>query len=216
MKVVQEINTDGLTITINGDKLSSNVIFTDKEATVPTNQVSNLVFRQLQNSNKIMVCTGIEVGGKWYGDRPDNGEYINPFTGETLYEGEKPLEKVQFLYKEGWNGNTIEIVRWTSGTPSLEIKQIGGVHNEDYVLVNPNEVVDTTINGDPAKTYIYHLGSTSVRFQDTEELDFKLDNFEHHRLFPRIATNNSLGVFGVEAIDDNDLHMVIDSLPSPA
>lgn len=61
-------------------KFEPKVIFTDREATVPLylNGIE-LLFRQLANSNRAMVMTGIKYNGTWWGDAPDDEPFVDPF-----------------------------------------------------------------------------------------------------------------------------------------
>ena len=61
-------------------KYEAELLFTDRtvQANIPINDMSFL-FRQLKNANRVMVCTGIFMGGKWYGDAPDNGPFTDVF-----------------------------------------------------------------------------------------------------------------------------------------
>lgn len=59
--------------------------FTAREAVV--NLLINdtqLLFRELEGSNRPMLLTGIKYEGVWYGDAPDGKQAINPFTNEVV------------------------------------------------------------------------------------------------------------------------------------
>lgn len=63
----------------------SQVAFTEREATVDLliNGIQ-LLFRELANGNRDMVCTGVKYNDAWYGDAPDNEHAQNPFTGKAI------------------------------------------------------------------------------------------------------------------------------------
>lgn len=80
----------GKSITLSGAgkyEAISQVAFTEREATVdlPINGMK-LIFRELANSNRDMVCTGIKYQGAWYGDAPDTETAQNPFTGAAVLQ----------------------------------------------------------------------------------------------------------------------------------
>lgn len=94
---------------------TNTVQFTEQLKEVEISQISHLVFSEINqdknSSNKIVVCTGWKIGDKYYGDRPDDGKYINPFTGEELTKGEPILEpdnsKVSLVQDEISNGTVL-------------------------------------------------------------------------------------------------------------
>lgn len=69
----------------------SQVFFTDREATLDM-QINGmqLLFRELANGNRPMLCTGVYYQGTWYGDAPDAEPAKNPFTGEAVLQP-KPM-----------------------------------------------------------------------------------------------------------------------------
>lgn len=69
----------------------SQVFFTDREATVDLQlNGMQLIFRELANGNRPMLCTGVLYQGTWYGDAPDADPATNPFTGSPVLEP-KPM-----------------------------------------------------------------------------------------------------------------------------
>lgn len=54
-----------------------------------------LMFREVINSDKPMLVTGVFIRGKWYGDSPDDSLAINPFTGETMVVDNSSDQPVQ-------------------------------------------------------------------------------------------------------------------------
>lgn len=65
-------------------KAVSQVVFRKGGATVDLllNDMQ-LIFRELANSNRSMICTGVKYQGQWYGDAPDDTEFNDPFKGGT-------------------------------------------------------------------------------------------------------------------------------------
>lgn len=78
----------------------SQIAFTEREATVDllVNGIQ-LLFREVANSNRPMVVTGVLYEGKWYGDSPDNLPADNPFTGQPVTELQ-PLTNKSFATKD--------------------------------------------------------------------------------------------------------------------
>lgn len=78
----------GASIALSGEgkyEAISQVAFTEREATVDLliNGIQ-LLFRELANGNRDMVCTGVRHNDVWYGDAPDNEHAQNPFTGKAI------------------------------------------------------------------------------------------------------------------------------------
>lgn len=72
----------------------SQVFFTEREATVDLMiNGMQLLFREVANSNRTMVVTGVNYNNVWYGDAPDNEQATNPFTGQPISAPE-PLSNV--------------------------------------------------------------------------------------------------------------------------
>lgn len=92
--VIIENDLDNRTVVVNGDKkVRSTFMMTSEELTVPTSQLSQLIFRKADNSNALMFCTGYEKDGEWYGDRPSDGVWTNPFDGKD-YERNDGVDSV--------------------------------------------------------------------------------------------------------------------------
>lgn len=209
VKFIEHNEVDATTTEISGEnKVTAKLLFTEKEATVPISSIEQLLFRQLDNANQIMACTGILVGDTWYGDRPDDGAYTDPFNNRVLIRGEStgtsPVGGVtRFLYNEGWQGNTIVLERWDSDPVDLFVRTVGGISVNQQL--QPSRVENTTLNGQPAKNYVFELGGTSVRFQNEEHIDLTINGKSIYTdKLPRIAFENSLGTFGVEGVGADD------------
>lgn len=63
----------------------SQVAFTEREAVVDLmiNGIQ-LLFREIANSNRTMVATGVRYNNVWYGDSPDDTPATNPFSGQPV------------------------------------------------------------------------------------------------------------------------------------
>lgn len=134
MKIAQDINVDGITIVITEGKdgtqpkMNSVLQFTDRELQIPPAQIQQLLFRELLNSNRVMVCTGFQYGNEWYGDRPDNGAYKNVFTGTTEYIGEKPKPQAKVIVQEGWQGIQLSLI----GVPNEEVEKFTKLYDINW------------------------------------------------------------------------------------
>ena len=85
--LIVEADLDNQTVNVSDDhKVGSMFLLTPQEVTIPANQIQNLIFRKSQNSNFPMFCTGYQVGNDWYGDRPDDGIWLNPFENNQKYQ----------------------------------------------------------------------------------------------------------------------------------
>lgn len=86
----------------------SQVFFTEREATVDLMiNGMQLLFREVANSNRVMVVTGVNFNNKWYGDAPDNEQATNPFTGQPI-SAPVPLDNL-FLRKTDLDNKTVVI-----------------------------------------------------------------------------------------------------------
>lgn len=87
MREVKVVTPDDLGLGLELDSyggVTSKLLFYSQAAVADLGDTGvQLVFRHMVNSDKPMVITGISIGGKWYGDSPDDTPAINPFTGET-------------------------------------------------------------------------------------------------------------------------------------
>ena len=98
--VIVEADLDNQTVNVSDDhKVGSMFLLTSQEVTIPANQIQNLIFRKSKNSNYPMFCTGYQVGDDWYGDRPDDGVWLNPFENNQKYQrtGETDVRYVENL-----------------------------------------------------------------------------------------------------------------------
>lgn len=169
IKVVQEIDIDERTLTVsesNPKKLQSVFLLTDKEATVPLNQIQQLIFRQTENCNYPMVCTGLQVGGKWYGDRPDNGEYINPFTNQVVQVGQPEVPKKSIRFVETYQGIQVHLINWdASKLPDITFTQYAGISTDEYANWDqPDPEVDN---------WVFQSSNTLMAFANSIEVRYR-------------------------------------------
>lgn len=83
LEIVFKSDLDNKTmIAHEGDKVESKFLLAQEHQVVNPSTITNLIFRKGVNSNFPMFCTGYETDGEWYGDRPGDGIWINPFDGK--------------------------------------------------------------------------------------------------------------------------------------
>lgn len=202
MKIAQDINVDNVTITISTDstgtpKLNSNVLFTDKELTVPPSQIQLLLFRQLANSNNVMVCTGFQYGNEWYGDRPDNGAYRNPFTNTVEYVGEKPVLKPKVVVQETWQGIQLSFI----GVPQNVANIYKTLNNVSWNIQSNDESLIGLENSseiDSAVDIHFQSTKTIVSYVDEFNLTFTTSNSGNVSItLPKVKDTSGLGTFEV-------------------
>ena len=71
---------DGIEWNEQTQKYEAKLLFTDRAITASIqNSGMTLLYRQLKNANRAMVCTGIKLYGNWYGDSPEGEPSRNPF-----------------------------------------------------------------------------------------------------------------------------------------
>lgn len=210
LKVVQDLNVDGLTININPDgigKLNADVVFTDRE--VHVQGVNHLVFREIDNHNKngraMMVCTGFEYQGKWYGDRPDEGQVIDVLNNQqeiyidnqgNIAEAPEPVvPKYFFRVVERYNG---VLVQWQSaGEAADKIYNVNlnnqlGLHDlTDTVIqtINIGDTVFEEVSAEDTNTLIAYANNFLVEFDM---------NGKHYRMnLPVVANDGTLRTYEV-------------------
>lgn len=105
-----------------------------------------------------MVATGFEYGGKWYGDRPDDGTFENVFTGQTMqvngdtvvpFEKPKPHGRLELVLDT--EHPTLKLVDVSSGYLTLSATLQWSGNNVKLT----NGTKSKTENG--GYTYIYEL-----------------------------------------------------------
>lgn len=183
MKVAQDIDVDNKTTEVKDNKIVSKLILTDREAIVPVSAISHLIFRETDNCDYPMLCTGILVNGVWYGDRPDDGQFTNPFTGQVVTVGNS-APRVALRVEETYSGVQIVFENWGKD-PKLTRFYIQGVLAEAPRLVS-------STNG----TYVYRISSTRMAFSNQIYCMFHFNNQTNEYYesnMPRVKFENSLG-----------------------
>lgn len=203
IKVLQTTDVDNKTILFKeegGDmSLSSKLLLSDQELTVGSNNISTFVFRKTINCNYLMLCTGFLVGNTWYGDRPDDGNFTDPFTGKVMQRsnGEVseyvPEVKSQFVIQETWQGLKLYLVNM----PNVFANKTPVFTNFTY---NGNRVEDTN-NWIKESDNVYRFDSsnTYVNYQNVAKVTFTLDGTNYSADIPKTADNNGLGIFTLQA-----------------
>ena len=114
--VIVEADLDNQTVNVSDDhKVGSMFLLTSQEVTIPTRQIENLIFRKAKNSNFPMFCTGYQVGNDWYGDRPDDGIWLNPFENNQKYQR---TGEVDTRYVENLTITSVELQTNMSDIPN--------------------------------------------------------------------------------------------------
>lgn len=184
MIVIQYVDVDNNTTEIKDKLLKSNFILTDREATVPINSIQQLIFRETENCNYPMVCTGILVDNVWYGDRPDEGKFTNPFTGQVITVGNPTPE---LILQEDWSGLKLILNNWNS---DLRVQQFG---NGNVGGLQPANLIQESDNN-----YVYKLSSVAVNYQDETELHIRFsDNIHRMAYVNRTNFENGLSAFAL-------------------
>ena len=143
----------------------SQVFFTDREATVDL-QLNGiqLIFRELANGNRPMLCTGVLYQGTWYGDAPDDAPATNPFTGEAVLQP-KPMVNTQRKFIE----ITSDMLDMTEDYPFSKQEIPFGTTYGTAPMVIPyvqhgHEVINNVI------TNVYDVTKTGFKFRTNTKL----------------------------------------------
>lgn len=212
--VIVEADLDKQTVNISGEnKVGSMFLLTPQEVTIPANQIQNLIFRKSKNSNYPMFCTGFQYNQEWYGDRPDDGVWINPFenmqkyqrTGETdvRYTPEPSEDKPnRLILKETYSG--VQVI--------VESK------NDD--LGSLPQLTDVTYNGnnlgnlDSWKalndgSFYQQSSATVFSYQSSATLEFTYNEHRYRVTLPKVADEGGAGTFAVEFGKNNQFSTAI-------
>ena len=221
--VILEDDLDKQTVNISDEhKVGSMFLLTPQEVTIPGNQISNLqnlIFRKSKNSNYPMFCTGFQHNKEWYGDRPDDGVWINPFenmqkyqrTGETdvPYTPTQEDKPHRFIVKETYSG--VQVI-------------LESIY--DYIGVIPT-LTDVTYNGNnlgevsaweasPDHTiFTVQTGTTVLSYQNSAVLEFTYYYGRYRVILPKVADEGGAGTFAVELARHYRLHTLITMGDSP-
>lgn len=153
----------------------ANVVFGEAEVQVQANIIQSFLFRRLENGNRLMVCTGFQYNDQWYGDRPDNGGYLNPFSGEIELIGGKAIaNKAAIMWGLDNNGRRfLELV----GAP-MDFPRVVNIDGVDGATgsyrMNPIAVNEVELNGQPALRLSYTLPYNVTMSNPTSTIDMRL------------------------------------------
>ena len=212
--MIAEADLDKQTVTISDEnKVGSMFLLTPQEVTISAKQIQNLIFRKSKNSNYPMFCTGYQYNQEWYGDRPDDGVWINPFenmqkyqrTGETdvRYTSDPSEDKPnRLILKETYSG--VEII--------VESK------NDD--LGSLPQLTDVTYNGKNCGNLdsweVLNDGSfyqkfypTMLSFEFSAFLEFTYNEHRYRVTLPKIAEDGVTGTFAIEFDKDKQFSHAI-------
>lgn len=184
--VITEKDLDEKTVNIVEQKVvakqtedTNTVQFTKQLKEVDASTISHFVVSEINQdknpSNKIVALTGWKIFGQWYGDSPDNSNYIDPFTGEVIIKGEytpPAPESSRSIIRvtEQYEGHVIEFLNITNDLDYTIFESVGNFFADDGLAP---EVTD---NGD-SKSYkfisrqasIARTNAFKLRFRDTEK-----------------------------------------------
>lgn len=197
MKIAQDIDVDGKTVVVEGQKLQSNLVFSDRELIVPGEAIQQLIFRQPINSNAIMMCTGFQHNNEWYGDRPDDGVFQDPFSGKTLKRDNgvvseyTPPVRAQFIIEETWSGLVLRLKNTGFTTETVPV-----FTNFNY---NGSGIGDITWEKENDTTLVSNLSFTAVSYTDPVSVSLTIDGIAHNLSMPKVADNGGPATFMIEA-----------------
>lgn len=227
--VIVEADLDKQTVNISDEnKVGSMFLLTSQAVTIPTNQIKDLIFRKSQNSNYPMFCTGYKIGDDWYGDRPGDGVWINPFennqkyqrTGETNVHytpttpppEESEGKRTRLIVKETNNGVQLIVESNADdvGTlPYLEDITYNGT-NLDFPSGANWELLSNT--SDCATYYIQ--SSTKVLSNESSVVLKFSHNGQRYRVgLSKVADENGLGTYAIDLGVNAQLYIEFDLKP---
>ena len=218
--VIVEADLDNQTVNVSDDhKVGSMFLLTSQAITIQPTSLRNLIFRKSKNSNYPMFCTGYQVGDDWYGDRPDDGIWINPFennqkykrTGETdvRYTPDTPQPKPsedkpnRLILKETYSGVQVIVESKTddlSSLPSLE--------NVTYNGSNLGDLNSWEALSDESGFYV-QSSATVLSYQSSAVLEFTYNEQRYRVTLPKVADEGGVGTFAIEFDRNNQFYMSI-------
>lgn len=114
--VIVEADLDNQTVNVSDDhKVGSMFLLASQAITIQPTSLRNLIFRKSKNSNFPMFCTGYQYVDDWYGDRPDDGVWLNPFENNQKYQR---TGEVDTLYVENLTVTSVELQTNISDRPN--------------------------------------------------------------------------------------------------
>lgn len=203
MKVLRTTDVDNKTILIKdggGNQcLSSALLLSDQELTVEANNISKFIFRETVNCNYLILCTGFLIGNTWYGDRPDDGQFTNPFTSKVMERknGEVseyiPEIKSKFVVEETNQGLKFYLINMQDVFNDKPPVLTNVTYNSNTV-----EDIDNWIKASD-NVYRFDSRSTNVNYKNNANLTFTLDGVNYRAILPKTGSNAELGIFTLEA-----------------
>lgn len=218
--VIVEADLDNQTVKVSDDhKVGSMFLLTSQAITIPPTGLRNLIFRKSKNSNFPMFCTGYQLDEDWYGDRPDDGIWINPFennqkykrTGETdvRYTTDTPQPKPsedkpnRLILKETYSGVQVIVESKNDDLGSLP-----SLENVTYNGNNLGEVSDWEALPD-ATGFFVQTSATVLSIQNSATLEFTYNEHRYRVTLPKVADDGVAGTFAIEFDRNNQFYMSI-------
>ena len=212
--MIAEADLDKQTVTVSDEnKVGSMFLLTPQECTVSARQIQNLIFRKSKNSNYLMFCTGFQYNQEWYGDRPDDGVWINPFENDQKYQrtGETDVRYTPDPSKD--KPNRLILQETYSG-----VQVIVESRNDD--LGSLPQLTDVTYNMNPLGNLdsweVFNDGSfyqkstsTVLSFRAAAILEFIYNEYRYRVILPKIAEEGAAGTFAIEFDKNNQFYMAI-------
>lgn len=167
--VIVEADLDNQTVNVSDDhKVSSMFLLTSQEITIPANQIQNLIFRKSKNSNFPMFCVGYQVGNDWYGDRPDDGIWLNPFENNQKYQR---TGEVDTRYVENLTITSVELQTNMSDNPNpndlrFDVRFSDGYSTTGYLNQSdlPSSVAEYNSRIANTQGTVTHFNGNSYKF----------------------------------------------------
>ena len=166
----------------------SQVFFTDREATLDM-QINGmqLLFRELANGNRPMLCTGVYYQGAWYGDAPDAEPAQNPFTGEAVLQPKPMVNTTQRKFIE----ITSDMLDMTEDYPFSKQEIPFGTTYDTVPVVIPSAQY-----GHPATNNtvlnVYEVTKTGFKFRTNTKLlaPFNTDTTQSVKIFVEVVATS--------------------------
>lgn len=218
--VIVEADLDNQTVKVSDDhKVGSMFLLTSQAITIPPTGLRNLIFRKSKNSNFPMFCTGYQLDEDWYGDRPDDGIWINSFennqkykrTGETdvRYTPDTPQPKPsedkpnRLILKETYSGVQVIVESKNDDLGSLP-----SLENVTYNGNNLGEVSAWEALPD-ATGFFVQTSATVLLNQNSATLEFTYNEHRYRVTLPKVADDGGAGTFAIEFDRNNQFYTSI-------
>ena len=202
--VIVEADLDKQTVNISDEnKVESMFLLTPQEVTIPANQIQNLIFRKSKNSNYPMFCTGFQYNQEWYGDRPDDGIWINPFENMQKYQRTGETDVRYTLEPSEDKPNRLIVKETYSG-----VQVIVESKNDDLGALP--QLTDVTYNGNnlgevsawealpDATGFFVQTSATVLSYQSSAILEFTYNEHRYRVTLPKVADEGGAGTFAIE------------------